>query len=95
MIHTTSGWREQPGATGHRQGIPLTSLFIDVSTVAADLNSITAMALLRLHKLVAAVAVLVVILVHNSGNQEAGFHYVAEWLAGVVGPVLKGVEQRF
>jgi hypothetical protein len=43
----------------------LTGLFIDLSTVAADLNSLTAMALLRRHKLDAAVAVLVVIPVHK------------------------------
>ena len=46
-------------------GMALTGLFIDVSTVAADLNSLTAMALLRRHKLDAAVAVLVVIPVHK------------------------------
>ena len=73
----------------------LTGLFIDLSTVAADLYSLTAMALLRRHKLDAAVAVLVVIPVHKGGNPEAGFFFAAEWPAGVVGPVFNGAEQRF
>ena len=73
----------------------LTGLFIDLSTVAADLNSLTAMALLRRHKLDAAVAVLVVIPVHTGGNPEAGLLLAAEWPAGVVGPVFNGAEQRF
>jgi len=65
----------------------LTGLFIDLSTVAADLNSLTAMALLRRHKLDAAVAVLVVIPVHKLGNPLAGLLFIAEWPAGGVGPV--------
>ena len=39
----------------------MTDLFIDASTVAADINSLTAMALLRRRKLDAAMAVLVVV----------------------------------
>ena len=73
----------------------LTGLFIDLSTVAADLYSLTAMALFGRHKLDAAVAVLVVIPVHKGGNPEAGFLLSAEWPAGVVGPVFNGAEQRF
>ena len=73
----------------------LTGLFIDVSTLAADPNSLTAMPLLRRNEFDAAMAVLVVIPIHKRRNPLAGFFFAAEWPAGVVGPVFNGPEQRF
>jgi len=43
----------------------LAGMFIEASTVAADLNSLTAMELLRSHKLDAAAEVLVIIPFHK------------------------------
>jgi hypothetical protein len=51
----------------------LTNMFIDTSTVAADLYRLIAIALMMPHELDAAVAVLMVGPVHKWGDSEAGF----------------------
>jgi hypothetical protein len=48
-------------------------MFIDTSTVAADLYRLIAIALMMPHELDAAVAVLMVGPVHKWGDSEAGF----------------------
>jgi len=68
---------------------------IDAGTLAADLNSLTAMPLLRRHKFDSAVAVLVVIPIHKRRNPLPGFFFAAEWPVGVVRPVFNGAEMRF
>ena len=62
-------------------------LFVDDSTVAADLHSLTVVALLRRYELDAAVAVPVVVPVHKRGHPLAGLFHAGEWPPWVIGPV--------
>jgi len=61
-------------------------------SLAADLNSLTAMPLLRRNKFDAAMAVLVVIPINKRGNPLAGFFFAAERPVGIVRPVFNSAE---
>ncbi len=63
-----------------------------MSTLAADLHSLTAMPLLRRNKFDAAMAVLVVIPINKRRNPVAGFFFAAEWPVWIVRPVLNSAE---
>ena len=51
----------------------LTCLFVDVKILAADLCVFTAMILVISNELYAAMAVLVVIQIHNNANRQSSF----------------------
>jgi hypothetical protein len=53
------------------------------------------MSLLRSNELDAAMAVLMVIPIHKSGNPLAGFFFAAGRPIGVIRPVYNGTKQRF
>ena len=61
-------------------------------SLAADLHSLTEMALLGRHKFDAAMAVLVVVPINKRGNPLAGFFFAAEWPVGIVRPVFNSAE---
>ncbi len=61
-------------------------------SLAADLHSLTAMALLGRNEFDAAMAVLVVIPIHKRGNPLAGFFFATERPVGIVRPVFNGAE---
>ena len=63
-----------------------------MGTLAADLNSLTAMLLLRRNEFDAAMAVLVTIPIHKRGNPLAGFFFAAEWPVWLVRPVFNSAE---
>jgi hypothetical protein len=73
----------------------LAGLFIDESSVAADLYGLTAVTLLGRHEFDAAVAVLVVVPVNELGDPLTGLVSGGKWLAGVFRPILHRPEQRF
>ena len=74
--------------------MPLTGLFVQLGSLAADRNGLTAVALIGRHEPDAAVAVLVVVPVHECTSPGAGLFHAAEWPSGVVRPVFRGAEQR-
>ena len=74
--------------------MPLTGLFVQLGSLAADRNGLAAMALIGIHEPDAAVAVLVVVPVHECTGPGAGFFHAVEWPPGVVRPVFHGAEQR-
>ncbi len=61
-------------------------------SLAADLNSLTAMPLLRHNKFDAAMAVLVVVSINKRRNPLAGFFFAAERPVGIVRPVFNSAE---
>ena len=63
-----------------------------MASLAADLNSLTAMTLLRRNEFDAAMAVLVVIPIHKRGNPLAGIFFAAERPVWIVRPVFNGAE---
>ncbi len=73
----------------------LAGLFIDESTVAADLYGLTAVTLLGRHEFDAAVVVLVVVPVNELGDPLTGLVSGGKWLAGVFRLILHRPEQRF
>ena len=73
----------------------LAGLFIDESSVAADLYGLTAVTLLGRHEFDAAVAVLVVVPVNELGDPLTGLVSGGKWLAGVFRPILHRPEERF
>ena len=68
--------------------VPLTCLLVDDSTVAADLQNITVVALVRRHELYAAVAMPIVVPAHKCCYPAASLCHALEWPPGVVRPVL-------
>ena len=60
--------------------------------MAADLYRLSAMSLLRCHKFDAAMAVLVVIPIHERRNPLAGFFFASEWPVRVIRPVFNSAE---
>ena len=68
--------------------MPLTGLFVQLGSLAADLNGFSAVALIGRHEPDAAVAVLVVVPVDECTGPGAGLFHAAEWPSGVVRPVL-------
>jgi hypothetical protein len=75
--------------------MPLACLFVDDSTVAADLHSLTVVALMGRDELDAAVPVSVVVPVHERRHPLACLLHAGEWPPRVIRPVLGGSEQRF
>ena len=65
----------------------MTGLFIKISTLFANCYRLTAIALVRRNEFDAAMAVLVVMPIHKSGNPLVGFFFAAEWPVGVIRPV--------
>jgi len=72
----------------------LTGLLVDADTVAADCDGFSSVALGWRHELDAAVAVLVVVAIHELRHPGAGLLDVGEWLAWVVRHVPHRAEQR-
>ncbi len=79
-----------PTASGSTSAewMTLTGQLVDAGTVSADLNGFSAMALRWRHEPDAAVAVLVVVPIHESRDPGAGLLDTLEWPSGVVRPVL-------
>jgi hypothetical protein len=73
----------------------LTGQLVDVGTVSADLNGFAAVALRWRHEPDAAVAVLIVVPIHERTYPQAGLLHALEWPPRVVRPVFQGVEKRF
>jgi hypothetical protein len=74
--------------------MPLTGLLIDAGTVAADRNGFPAETLRWRHEPDAAVAVLVVVPLHERHHPAAGLVLVAAWPSWVIRPVFDRSEQR-
>ena len=70
----------------------LTGLFIKISTLFANCYRLTAMPLLRRNEFNAAMALLMVILIHKRGNPLTGFFFAAEWPVGIARPVFNSAE---
>ena len=70
-------------------------MFVDDSAMAADLNRITVVALVRCHELDPAVAVLVVVPGDERGDPLTGLLFGCKWLAGVIGPIFYCPEKGF
>ena len=70
-------------------------MFVDDSAMAADLNRITVVALVRCHELDAAVAMLVVVPGDERSHPMTGLPFGGKWLAGVIRPILHCPEQGF
>jgi hypothetical protein len=66
----------------------LTGQLVDAGTVSADLNGFAAVALRWRHEPDAAVAMLVVVPIHERAYPQAGLCHALEWPPGVVRPVL-------
>jgi hypothetical protein len=66
----------------------LTGQLVDAGTVSADLNGFAAVALRWRHEPDAAVAVLIVVPIHERTYPQAGLLHALEWPSGVVRPVL-------
>jgi hypothetical protein len=73
----------------------LAGLLIDAGTVTADFESLAAVALVGRHEFDAAVAMLVVVPVHERRFPMAGHLPTGERPAGVIRPVLRCLEQGF
>ena len=73
----------------------LMGLVVNLCTVLADFNGLTAVTLLRRNELDAAVAVPVVVPVDKRHHPSAGLAFAAKRPAGVIGSVLECSEQRF
>lgn len=73
----------------------LASLFVDIDPVIADLIGLAAMPLGGRHEPDSAVAVIVVVPVHECRHPEAGVVLAAERSNGVIRLVLERAEQRF
>ena len=63
-------------------------MFVDDSAMAADLNRITVVALVRCHELDPAVAVLVVVPGDERGDPLTGLVFGGKGFAGVIRPIL-------
>ena len=83
------------GGSSPAEWMKLTGQLVDVGTVSEDLNGFAAVALRWRHEPDAAVAVLVVVPIHERTYLQAGLFHTLEWPPGVVRPLLQGVEQRF
>lgn len=70
-------------------------MFVDESTLAADLHSLTVVVLMVRDELDAAVLVSVVVPVHERPNPLTCLLHAGEWSPRVIRPVLCGSEQRF
>jgi len=74
--------------------MPLTSQVIDLRSLATNFNGLAAVALIGCDEPDAAVAVLVVVPVHERHHPGAGLFHGLEWPPGVVRPVFDRTEQR-
>jgi len=75
-------------------GLTLTGQVVDLRSLATNFNGFSAVALIGRHEPDAAVAVLVVVPVHERQYPGAGLLHAAEWASGVVRPILDRAEQR-
>ena len=74
--------------------VPLTCLLVDDSTVAADLQNITVVALVRRHELYAAVAMPMVVPINKRHHPLASGLPACKWMTWLVRPVFRSPEQR-
>ncbi len=82
------------GAVAPTSGVLLASLLVDNSAVTTEFNGLTAVAPIRRHEPDGAVAVPVVVPVHECADPAASLCLAAEGPPGVIRPVFHGAEQR-
>jgi hypothetical protein len=76
------------GGSSPAEWMKLTGQLVDAGTVSAHLNGFAAVALRWRHEPDAAVAVLIVVPIHERTYPQAGLLHALEWPSGVVRPVL-------